>query len=222
MTEVRKGRRKGSPQTRQQILDAARHLFAERGYAGASIRAVAADAAVDPALVHHYFGTKEGLFRAVLDIPIDPEALVASMAEGGSAQVPRRLVETFLGVWDSPETGPVMVGFLRRSMADQESAALLHEFAGTAVLGTATEQLLGHLDPEAARPRVSLAISQMLGLVVLRHVLRVEPLATMTIAQITDAVAPTIERYLYGDTDQLDLTAEMATPAATPPESRTS
>lgn len=220
MAEVKKGRRKGSPQTQQEILDAARTLFAERGFAGTSIRGVAAAAGVDPALVHHYFGTKEGLFRAVLDVPIDPEALVASMTEGRSAEIPRRLVETFLGVWESPETGPAMISFLRRAMADQESATLLRDFVGTTVLRTAAEQLLDHVDSAAARSRIALVVSQMLGLVLLRHVLCVEPLASMPLPRIADAVTPTIERYLHGDSDQLDLSASLTEPNRTPREGR--
>lgn len=216
MTTRRTGRRKGSPETRREILDSARALFAERGFTGTSIRAVAADAGVDPALVHHYFGTKESLFRAALDVPIDPIVLIARMTEGGPDEVPRRLVDTFLGVWESEETGTAMIGFLRRAMADQESTALLREFAGTTVLRTAAEQLLGHLDPASARPRIALVVSQMLGLVVLRHVLCVEPLASLTTAQIADAVAPTIERYLYGDGDELDLRAVVDDPAHPP------
>lgn len=206
MAKSRTGRRRGSPETREEILDSARTLFAERGFTGTSIRAVAAGAGVDAALVHHYFGTKEGLFRSALDVPFDPTVLIGRMTEGGADEVPRRLVETFLGVWESEETGPAMVSFLRRAVADQESTALLRDFAGTTVLRTAAEQLLGHLDPASARPRIALVVSQMLGLVVLRHVLAVEPLASLTTAQIADAVTPTIDRYLHGSSDELDLT----------------
>lgn len=218
MGDSRTGRRKGNPRTRQEILDGARPLFAERGFTGTSIRAVAASAEVDPALVHHYFGTKEGLFHAAQDIPIDPEALIASVVEGGRPGAPRRLAETFLRVWESPETGPAMISVLRRAMADRESAALLRDFAGATVLHTAAEQLLEHLDPTAAQPRIMFTVSQMLGLVILRNVLCVEPLASIPAEQIAAAVAPALERYLYGDGEELDLTSLIPTP----PESRTS
>ena len=105
----RTGRRRGQPHTRQQILDAARELFAERGYAGTSMRAIGAAAGVDPALVHHYFGTKEELFRAVLDVPVDPEVLLRQIGGASGAETPARFVQTFLNVWDSAETGPQMV-----------------------------------------------------------------------------------------------------------------
>lgn len=196
----RTGRRRGRPETRQEIVDAARELFAERGFTGTSIRAIGAAASVDPALVHHYFGTKEGLFRAVLQMPVDPEDLVRQIIGAGGAETPRRLVETFLGVWDSPETGPAMVGFLRRALADQHSTELLRDFFGATVLRTATSLLLGEVDSVDADSRVALVMSQMVGVVVLRKVLAVEPLASMSVERLAAELTPTISRYLYGDT----------------------
>jgi len=203
MTDVgkrgRRGRRKGQPDTGLEILAAARALFAERGFAGTSIRGVAAAAGVDPALVHHYYGTKEGLFRAALEMPIDPESLLAGIVAGGAEQAPGRLVETFVRVWDSPETGPATVSFLRRVLAEQESADLVRDFIGAALLRNAADKLLGAVDVAEAQARIGLVVSQMLGLVVMRKVLRIEPIASMTAAQLTAAVAPTIARYLHGD-----------------------
>ena len=143
----RTGRRRGQPHTRQQILDAARELFAERGYAGTSMRAIGAAAGVDPALVHHYFGTKEELFRAVLDVPVDPEVLLRQIGGASGAETPARFVQTFLP------------------------------------------------DAEA---RVALVVSQMLGVVLLRRVVALEPLASMPVEQLTAALVPTIARYLDG------------------------
>lgn len=220
MTASRKGRRKGRPETRQEILDAARNLFAERGFAGASIRGVAAAAGVDPALVHHYFGTKEGLFRAALDLPIDPEALISSMTAGGQQEIPGRLVATFLGVWESAESGPVMVSFLRRAIADPESTAMLRDFAGATVLRIAAAKLLSDLDPSLARPRIALVVSHLLGLVILRHVLCVEPLASLSSAQLGAAVTPAVERYLFGQSAELSLNAPIAPSAGPSDESR--
>lgn len=195
----RTGRRPGQPQTRSEILAAARVLFAERGFAGTSIRGVAAAASVDPALVHHYYGTKEGLFRAALEMPIDPESLVEEIVSGGLADAPRRLVETFLRVWDSPVTGPAMVSFLRRVLAEQESTDLVRDFIGTTLLRTAADKLLGGVDPAEAETRIGLVIAQMVGVVILRKVLVVEPMASVSPAQLTAAVAPVIAHYLHGD-----------------------
>jgi len=157
-------------------------------------------------LVHHYFGTKEGLFQAAVDVPIDSKALTARIVAGGPAEAPRRLVETFIGTWDDPTTGPAMVGFLRRVVADEESRDLIRDFIGTTVLRTAAAALLADLDPVEARARITLVVGQMLGLVVLRTLLRVEPIASMSVDALSAAVAPTIARYLHGDDLVLDLT----------------
>ena len=196
---TRTGRRTGRPDTRSEILRAARGLFAERGFRGTSIRGVAAAAAVDPALVHHYYGTKEGLFRAALEMPLDPEALIGEIVDGDPEEAPWRLVETFLRVWDSAETGPAMVGFLRRVLADQEATDLVRDFIGAVLLRTAADRLLGDVAPAEAEVRIGLVVSQMLGLVVVRKVLVVEPIASMPPSELTAAVAPTIARYLRGD-----------------------
>jgi AcrR family transcriptional regulator len=195
----RPSRREGQPETRTEILQAARALFAERGYAGTSIRSVAVTAGVDPALVHHYFGTKDGLFRAALEMPIDPQSLLDAIVEGGREDAPRRLVETFLRVWDSPESGPAMVSFLRRVLAEQESTDLVRDFIGASLLRTAADRLLGEVEPAEAAARVELVLSQMLGLVVLRKVLRVEPLASMPSETVAATISPTIARYLHGE-----------------------
>ncbi|USQ75881.1 TetR/AcrR family transcriptional regulator [Ornithinimicrobium cryptoxanthini] len=210
------GRRAGRPDTRAEILAAALSLFAERGYAGTSIRAVAAGARVDPALVHHYFGTKEGLFRATLDTPINPEELVGRIVDGDPAGAPRRLVETFFAVWDSPETGPAMVSFLRRVLADQQSATLFRDFMGATLLRTLAERLVEGSDHQVAAARVQLAVSQLVGLVIIRKVLGMEPLASLTSAQLTDAVTPSVARYLRGDSAELDLFAVVEPPPAPP------
>ncbi len=204
-TGRRTGRRRGRPETRQTILVAARALFAERGFTGTSIRAVAAAASVDPALVHHYFGTKEGLFRAALEIPVDPEQVIERVAGATRAEVPLRLVETFLSVWESPETGPAMVSVLRRAVAEQGSTDLLRDFIGATVLRTVAGAVLGDVPPEEARVRVTLVVSQMLGVVLLRRVLVLEPLASMPGDRVAATIAPAIAHYLYGDLADLGL-----------------
>src|SRR4051812_30128042 len=94
-----RGRRRGGPDTRGEILAAARQSFAGKGFTGTTIRAVAADAGVDPALVHHYFGAKEDLFLAALEIPVDPRRLVPPVFDEGVAGAGERLVRVFLSVW---------------------------------------------------------------------------------------------------------------------------
>src|SRR5258706_15310717 len=99
---ARTGRRPGNQDTREAILAAARRAFSERGFDGASIRAIATSAGVDPALVHHYFGSKDQLFVATMQLPIDPSQFLPKVFEGGIDGVGERLVRTFLQLWDSP------------------------------------------------------------------------------------------------------------------------
>jgi AcrR family transcriptional regulator len=179
-------------------MQSARALFAERGYEGTSIRAVAEAAGVDPALVHHYFGTKEGLFHAALEIPIDQESLIEQIVSAGPDGAAQRLVRTFLQVWDGPETGPAMVGFLRRVLSQQGTLDLVRDFIGASMLRTTADRLLAGADPDDARVRIGLVMSQMLGLMIARKVLAVEPIASLPADALVVAVTPTIERYLYG------------------------
>jgi AcrR family transcriptional regulator len=191
---ARTGRRPGKPGTRQAVLGAARQLFAERGYDGASVRDIAAAAGVDPALVHHYFGTKQGLFLAVLGAPFNPADLVPAVTGGGLAELPERLVRTFLSLWDDPVSGPAAVALLRSSHHNDWTARLLKEFLTTQVLRRALAQV--ELPPCEAPLRSALVVSQMLGLAVARYVLAFEPLATAPAETVVAVLAPTIRRYL--------------------------
>src|SRR5256885_14286274 len=111
---ARTGRRPGNQDTREAIVEAARKAFAERGYDRASIRAIATSAGVDPALVHHYFGTKDELFLATVNAPIDPATILPAVLAGDRDELPERLVRTFVSVWDHPVTRPA-AGALGRS-----------------------------------------------------------------------------------------------------------
>ncbi|MEU5791206.1 TetR family transcriptional regulator [Micromonospora purpureochromogenes] len=196
MTPRRTGRRPGNPDTRQAILAAARTAFAERGFDAASIRVIAAAAGVDPALVHHYFGSKEELFRATVEIPMDPAVLLPAVLAGGVDGVGERLVRTFLGVWDSP-AGKAAVALLRSAVNNEWTARLLREFLVTQVL----RRVLDHLDiPPAELPlRGSLVATQMIGLAMMRYVIRLEPVASTDPETLVAAVGPTVQRYLTGD-----------------------
>lgn len=194
----RTGRRPGQPDTRGAILVAARRLFAAHGLKGASVRQIAAEAGVDPALVHHYFGTKDGLFRAALEIPIEPAVLLDEVFAEGVDQAPERLVRMFLRVWDDPHTGAAMASFLRTAVSTEESAAMARQFFGEAVLKAAAARLVD-LDPDEVETRVSLVLSQMLGLVMARRIIRAEPLAGLPAEQLVALVTPTVARYLLDD-----------------------
>ena len=208
----RTGRRPGQPDTRGAILAAARRLFAARGLKGASVRQIAAEAGVDPALVHHYFGTKDALFRATLDIPVEPALLLDEVFADGVDQAPERLVRMFLRVWDDPHTGAAMASFLRTAVSTDESAAMARQFFSDVVL-KAAESRLGDVHPDEVRVRVSLVLTQMLGLVMARRIIRAEPIVGLSTEQLVALVTPTVTRYLLGD---LPLTSGATRDAARP------
>jgi AcrR family transcriptional regulator len=188
-----RGRRPGAPDTRAEILDAARALFAERGFAGTSIRGIAADAGVDPALVHHYFGTKDDLFVASLQLPVDPRERLAPALVGGADGAAERILRVFLEIWDEPENRLGLLG-LARSVLDGTGERLLREGFLPVVLIPIGQAL--QIDrPETRMPLVA---SQMFGLIMIRYVLEVEPVASMSIDQTVAVVGPTIQRYLTG------------------------
>ena len=189
-----RGRRPGAPDTRAEILASARSLFAARGFPGTSVRAVAAGAGVDPALVHHYFGTKDDLFVAALELPVDPREAIAPALVGGPDGAGERVLRVFVGVWDDPANTPVFVA-LARTLLDPSASHLLREGFLPVVLHP-VGRALGLDRPEL---RMSLVASQILGIVLGRYVLALEPLASLPSDAVVAAYAPTIQRYLTGD-----------------------
>ena len=192
---ARTGRRPGNQDTREAILAAAREAFADRGYDRASIRAIATRAGVDPALVHHYFGTKDQLFLATVNAPIDPGEILPRVLRGDPDQLPERLVRTFLSVWDHPVTGPAAVALVRSGLQHDWSARLLRELLTTRIIRPVIGQL--DLDPAEVPLRGSLVASQMIGLGLIRYVLKLEPLASAPAETVVAAVAPNLHRYLF-------------------------
>ena len=189
----RSGRRPGNQDTRQSILEAAREVFAEKGYDQASIRAIAAQAGVDPALVHHYFGTKEKLFLACMNAPINPAELVPRALEGPPEEAGVRLVRLMLSVWDSP-AGVAAVAMMRSAMSNEWTARLLREFVVTQILRRAIAELT--VDPAEAPMRAALVATQVAGLAIVRYVLKVEPVASAPAEDLARAIGPNVQRYL--------------------------
>jgi AcrR family transcriptional regulator len=194
MGQGRRGRRAGSPDTRNAVLEAARRKFAEGGYTRTTIRAIAADAGVDPALVVHFFGSKEALFRAVIEWPFDPEVLLERLAAPGPDSLGRRLAQGFLEFWASEETGPRLQAVFRSAVTHEEGAALIRQFL-TEVLYDRVARIIG-VGSDRARLRIDLALGQLLGVAVLRHILRIEPIASAPIDELVDQLAPTLDAYL--------------------------
>jgi AcrR family transcriptional regulator len=189
----RSGRRPGNQDTRSSILDSARRTFAEKGYDKASIRAIAAGAGVDPALVHHYFGTKEQLFLAAMNAPINPAEMIPRALAGPRDQAGIRLVRLVLSVWDSP-AGAAALAMFRSALSNEWTARLLREFVITQILRRAVAELV--LDPAEAPLRSTLVATQIAGLMVARYVLKLEPLAGADAEVLVAAIGPNVQRFL--------------------------
>jgi AcrR family transcriptional regulator len=184
------GRRPGPTETREKILAAARDLFAEKGYDGASLRAIARAAEVDPALVHHFFGNKEGVFVEAMRFPVDPSVLLPHIMSFPPDRLGEAMVRTFLQVWGDEDRRAPMLAMLRSAMTNERAAALLREFVTSALFGRASQAT------EAAPLGIQAAAGQMIGLMMLRYVLRIEPLASASEDELIELVAPTLQRYL--------------------------
>ncbi|MEV0364960.1 TetR family transcriptional regulator [Nocardia fusca] len=195
---IRPGRRPGRSGTRDAILAAARERFAKSGFDKTSIRAVAADAEVDPALVHHYFGTKQQLFAAVVELPVDPEIVLRQVDAVPLDRLGETIVAAVVGLWDSPAgTGAVA---LVRTLVASGDTSLARDFLLSVVLERVRQRIA--TDTDDGRLRVALAASQMAGLVISRKILALQPVSGLPLPQIVAAVGPTVQRYLTGDLGQ--------------------
>jgi AcrR family transcriptional regulator len=189
-----RGRRRGSPDTRSAILAAARASFADHGFAGTTIRGVASSAGVDAALVHHYFGTKDELFLAALELPVDPRKLIGPAVAGPVEHAAERFLGVFLSVWDDPDIQPSLLA-VARGIMDPSANRLLSE----GLLPVVIQPIGAALGIDRPAERMPLVASQVIGLIMLRYVLGVEPLASMPREKLIATYAPTIQRYLTGD-----------------------
>lgn len=181
---------------RADILDAARRSFGENGYAATTLRGVAKAAGVDVALVPYYFGNKRDLFAAVMHVPVRPAEVIDRAFAEGAAVAGARLVDAFLGLWEDPTTGSAFLAMFRSAMSDEDARRAFSEFASDEILASYAKHLGD--DDDEARLRAGLAASQLLGMVMVRHVLRVEPHASLTHDQVVALLGPTVQRYLTG------------------------
>lgn len=189
------GRRPGGQDTRGTILAAARASFAARGYDATTMRGVARDAGVDPALVHHYFAGKHDLFVRSLDIPIDPDLLLSRVLDGGVDDLGERLLRTFLQAWEDPDVHARLIGFVRAVTGSEEGAAMMRE-----AFATILYQRIGpYLDVPDPSLRLNAVASQLVGLAMVRYVVRLEPMASAEVDDLVRLVAPNVQRYLTGD-----------------------
>jgi AcrR family transcriptional regulator len=194
-TEARAGRRRGNPDTRATILVAAQSEFADKGFDRVSMRGIARAAGVDPSLMYHYFGSKDAVLLASLDVPFDPREVIPALIRDGVPGLGDRIASRFLAIWDDPANQTRLVTVVRASMSSAAAQDLLTNGVARMVLGPIREIIA---TPEAAL-RTSFVASQLLGLAVARYVLRLEPLASAPSEVVAAAVGPTLQRYLDGD-----------------------
>ncbi|GHH85503.1 TetR family transcriptional regulator [Streptomyces sulfonofaciens] len=183
------------PGTRDRILEAAREEFSERGYAKVSVRGIAKSAGVDPALVHHYFGTKEQVFEAAITDAFAPALTGAdALAAGPPEAVGERLTRFILGIWENPATRAPLLAIVRSAVSYETAAAVFRRLVAAQLLGRIVRQL----DLPDAELRAELAAAQLVGIAMLRYVIKVEPLASVTAEEIIARVAPVVQGHLTG------------------------
>ncbi|MFT4085227.1 MAG: TetR family transcriptional regulator [Nocardioides sp.] len=192
MNKRRRGRPSGPTTARADILDAARRGFLEHGYAGTTLRAVAAEAGVDAALISYHFGSKSGLFGASMGLTANPPQVLAAVLEGPAATLPERLVRAVLGAWDDPERGLALRRLAEGAIRDPEVARLFREMAEKEMVG----RIADHLGGRQARARAAAAAAQLAGLIFLRYLLRVEPFASASADELARQLTPALRMVL--------------------------
>ncbi|WP_406726187.1 TetR family transcriptional regulator [Streptomyces sp. GD-15H] len=196
-TVRRRGRppRTESAGTRDRILDAAREEFSERGYEKTSVRGIAKSAGVDSALVHHYFGTKEQVFEAAVEVAFAPalrgrDAVLDAPVE----EVGERMTRMILGLWENPVTRTPLLAIVRSAVNNETAAGVFRRLVASQLL----RRIAGQLDLPDAELRAELAAAQLVGVAMIRYVIKVEPLASADPEQIIRRVAPVVQGHLTG------------------------
>lgn len=191
----RPGRPAGASDTRERILTSARELFAQNGIDKTSIRAVAAAAGVDPALVHHYYGSKRQLFAAAIHVPIDPMEVLRPLRDTPVEKLGYTLLSVLLPLWDS-ELGKGFIATIRSLLAGSE-VSLLRSFLQEVIaveVGTRVDN-----PPGTGLIRVQFVASQLVGVVVARYIIELDPFKSLPVEQIAETIGPNLQRYLTGD-----------------------
>ncbi|WP_347110560.1 TetR family transcriptional regulator [Paenarthrobacter sp. S56] len=194
----RRGRRSAGDHSREAILAAARKLFAEQGFDGTSLRQVAREASVDPAMVHHFFRGKDELFAASVELPADPAEVLAGVGALQPSDRAEALLTALMHLWEGPAHHG-LVAFVRGTIGSKAKTALMREMVSRTILTRITAGLPG--SEEEMRLRGNLVASQVVGLLLARYVIRLEPLASASREDIVRMVGPTIQGYLTGAFD---------------------
>lgn len=186
---ARAGRRPGQTETREQILASARALFAAQGYDGTTIRAIAAEADVNPALIHHFFGSKDQVFAASLALPVDPAVLVSTVIDGPREQAGERLIRLILTVWGNPQARSPFLALIRSVASNEDAARMMRQFMNRAIIGRIGPAL------GVSELRMTAVGTQLIGMAMLRYVIAVEPLASATDDEVVALIAPVIQHH---------------------------
>jgi AcrR family transcriptional regulator len=189
---ARIGRPPGKTDTRNVILALARRMFAETGYDKTSVRDVAAAAGVDPAMIRHYFGSKTELFRETMGWPFEPAEIAARITGGGRGEIGERLTRVFFEAWEQPASRAPLLAILRGAATHDESANLVRQF----IQGQVYAHIADTLAEPDAELRIDLAMAQLLGVSYLRHILKVEPVASTPVDELIKRIAPIVSRHL--------------------------
>jgi AcrR family transcriptional regulator len=193
MSKGRPGRRPGPSSTRPEILAAARTLFASGGYHATTVRDIAAEAGVNAALVHHYFGSKDQVFVAAMNLPLNPADLISRLRYGGPrAQLGERVVRLFARTWRDPATGQPLQALLRAAASTEQGATMMRQFVEDVMLPRVSAEL------GVSRMRAAGAFSQLIGFALAAAILRTEPLASASEDELVALLAPSVQRYLDG------------------------
>lgn len=195
-TSHRRGRRTGSPDTRARILQAARELFLASGYRGATVRAIASKAAVDPALISYFFGSKQHLFGEALALRANPAEIIAAQIDGPLEQLPRRLLTVLLETWDNPNNQVTLL-VIAQTGAGPEGTALTRGFVEEVLTAPITDRLLHEgVSTDDARICTALLVTQLVGVVYARYVLAADPVAVIPRDVFIDRFTPALDAVL--------------------------
>ncbi|NGO48840.1 TetR/AcrR family transcriptional regulator [Streptomyces ureilyticus] len=184
-----------APATRDRILAAAREEFSERGYDKTSVRGIAKTAGVDSALVHHYFGTKEQVFEAAVEVAFAPALKVRdTVLEGPLDEVGERMTRVIFGLWENPVTRTPLLAIVRSAVNNETAAAVFRRLVAAQLM----RRIAGRLDVPDAELRTELAAAQLVGVAMMRYVIKIEPVASADPEQIIARIAPVVQGHLTG------------------------
>ncbi|MCU1518686.1 MAG: TetR family transcriptional regulator, partial [Pseudarthrobacter sp.] len=190
------GRRGGSTESREHILATARRLFAEHGFEGTSLRQIAREASVDPAMIHHFFKGKDELFALSVALPADPAQVLEGLDQHDPGHRAEAIVRAVLRLWESPAQHS-LVAFIRGTIGSKAKTLLLREVVTRTIISRIMAGVPG--PPEEVALRGSLVATQVVGVMLVRYVVKLEPLASASPEEVVRLVAPNVQRYLTGE-----------------------